>query len=104
MKLYVCGPMAGLKDHNFPAFKRAREELRSIGYEVTCPAELGKTEGWSWEDYLKRDIKVLVDCDGVATLPGIENSRGASLEIYISTALRIPVKKVSAWVTYSSKY
>lgn len=96
--LYLSGPMAGLPEHNFPAFHAARAKLRAASYTVVCPAELGKCDGWTWEQYLRRDIRVLMDCDGVATLPGIDTSRGATLETFIARKLKMTVEPVQYWL------
>lgn len=97
-RLYVSGPMTGLPEHNFPAFRAAAAELRAAGYEVEDPAEKGIVEGWEWEDYLRYDLRALMDCAGVALLPGFENSRGAQLELYVATALGMEQAPVNAWV------
>lgn len=99
MKLYLSGPMAGLPEHNFPAFEKARTELRAAGYEVVCPAELGRHDGWSWTDYLRRDIRVLLDCEAVAVLDGWKLSKGAQLEVHIASELNFRIEEVSFWLT-----
>ena len=38
MRLYLAGPMSGIKDFNFPAFNEAAEHLRKLGYEVFNPS------------------------------------------------------------------
>jgi hypothetical protein len=40
---------------------------------------------------MRRDIKALMDCDTVATLPGWQDSCGASLEVHIGKALGMTV-------------
>ena len=92
--------MQGYPEHNFPAFEEARKLLRYAGYRVTCPAELGKCDGWAWEEYLRRDLKVLLDCEAVATLPGYELSRGATLEVGVALQLNMRVEPVEFWLTY----
>lgn len=93
--LYVSGPMTGIKDKNFTSFHRATRLLRSVGYRVVNPAELDvNTPRQTWEECLRRDIKALMKCGGIATLPGWRKSRGARLEIYIAKALGWPVHSV----------
>jgi hypothetical protein len=98
MKLYLSGPMQGLPEHNFPAFAEARGKLRAAQYQVVCPAELGKHDGWEWEDYLRRDLKVMLDCEGVALLPGWENSKGATFEYDVASKLKMPIHTVDYWL------
>lgn len=103
MILYISGPMTGIADHNFPAFREAAARLRAAGYEVSDPSVRGIIDGWSWEDYLRADIRDLMDCDAVALLPGWLESRGASLEVYVAKQLAIPCLSVEYWLTVAPK-
>lgn len=38
---------------------------------------------------MKADIKALLDCDAISTLPGWEKSRGAKLEQHIAAVLKL---------------
>ena len=40
---------------------------------------------------MRRDIKALMECNTVATLPGWQDSRGASLEVHIGKELGMKV-------------
>jgi hypothetical protein len=98
-KLYVSGPMTGLVDLNRPAFSKAAKALRKKGYRVVNPPELDKNEPQrSWEGCLRRDIKHLMECQAVATLPQWKKSRGANLEIYIARALSFPIHRVGYYL------
>ena len=91
MKVYISGPMTGIPDHSYPAFETARKQLINDGFTVLCPAEAGQVNGWTWEQYLTRDLRMVLDADAVAALPGWENSRGAKLEIHVARELGKPV-------------
>lgn len=91
--------MTGLKDHNHPAFFKAAKALRKKGFSVVNPPELDKRSPQrTWEECLRRDIREMMSCSGVATLNGWKNSRGAKLEVYIAKALNWPVHSVKYWV------
>jgi nucleoside 2-deoxyribosyltransferase len=94
MKLYLAGPMTGYPDHNFPAFRAAAGALREAGHDVVNPAELDAEVGTDhpWEYYMRRDIALLVECEGIALLPGWSGSRGARLEYGIARALGMRVR------------
>lgn len=87
MKLYLAGPMTGYPELNFPSFHAEAARLRSLGHEVVNPAELNPDHTKAWTDCLKNDIKHLVDCDGIALLPGFSDSKGARLEYEIARTL-----------------
>ena len=78
MKVYIAGPMTGLPGKNFPAFHAADAVLTGLGHDVINPtAAEGRPDiprEWSW--YMRRALKMLLDADAVALLPGSEESRG----------------------------
>ena len=93
---YLAGPMTGIPYYNLPAFDKAARDLRANGYDVISPAELdnpetvkacledeeGKVLNAQWEEFLLRDLDVLLrQCGGIVMLPGWETSRGACLEL-----------------------
>lgn len=93
MRLYLAGPMSGLPENNHPEFRAQTEYLRSHGFEVVNPAELDEAVGshLPWEWYMRRDIELLVGCEGMAVLQGWSKSRGATLEVTIGRALSMPI-------------
>lgn len=97
MKLYLSGPISGMPDGNRPAFDKAERELADCGYSVVNPA-VHTVEGWTWEQYLKHDLPLMLKCDGVAMLPGWWRSTGAKLEIDVAHRLKMPVRATIAWV------
>lgn len=98
MKLYISGPMTGIPDFNAPAFNAAAAELRAAGYDVINPADNGSDESKTWADYMRIDLRQLLDCDGMALLPGWSASRGARLEKYVATELGMPATAASHWI------
>jgi hypothetical protein len=95
MKLYLAGPMSDLPYFNYPAFKKAAEALRALGHEVINPAELDEPDQDSvsvpWADYIRRDLRYLLECEAVAVLPGWRDSKGASLEVYVAESLGMEI-------------
>lgn len=89
--IYLSGPMSGLPDNNYPAFDAEAERLRSLGYVVVNPAETSAGEDLPWTQYLRNDIKAMMDCTMLALLPGWQNSRGAHLEVQIAHRLDMPI-------------
>lgn len=95
MKVYIAGPMTGLKDWNFPAFNEAADKWRLVGWEVVNPAEAfnGSTDR-PYRDYVEKDLADLHTCDAIALLPGWDgqNARGSVWERYVAeTVFGIPV-------------
>ena len=88
-KIYISGPMSGIKNFNYESFAEAESRLRHLG-EVVNPAKIEPSVK-TWEGYMRADIKALVDCDAVYVLPGWENSKGARIEIAIAVGLGMDI-------------
>jgi hypothetical protein len=92
MRVYIAGPMTGLPESNYPAFRAEAARLRALGHEVVSPNELNAgREHEGWTACMKRDIAVLTTCDAVQVLNGWMKSRGAKLEIAVARELGITV-------------
>lgn len=93
MVTYLAGPMTGYPDYNYPAFDKAARQLRMDGVDVVSPHELFKGEtGLPWEHYMREGLKVMLDCDGIALLPGWLDSRGARIETVVANACGLRVE------------
>lgn len=114
MKLYLAGPMRGIPEFNFPAFHEAAAALRAMGHEVFSPAERdierhngvdiskGNTagdetaaaaqHGFDLRVALGEDLEwICKHAEGIALLPGWENSKGANAEFATALALGLAV-------------
>lgn len=93
MRIYLAGPMTGYKDLNHPMFDRIAAALRAEGYEVVSPAEMDREIGIDASaanpyanlkgdptEIMRMDLRHVLDCDGIAMLPGWIDSSGARLE------------------------
>ena len=90
--------MSGIEGHNLPAFAAAAVRLELAWYEAVDPGAKGVLDGWSWTDYLRFDLRAMLDCEGVAILPGWVDSPGAWLEVSVARSLDMPVKSVQEWL------
>jgi hypothetical protein len=101
MKLYIAGPMRGIPEFNFPAFRAAAERLRAQGHEVWSPAEndarvdgfdgTGEPKTLEYRHYMRRDLPAVLEADAVAVLDGWERSKGARMEVHVARECGIPV-------------
>lgn len=100
MKLYIAGPMSGLPEFNYPAFFAAEKALRQAGYETINPARTEGREGCkTWQDYMRAGVRDVADSDGVALLPGWQDSRGAVAERDLARSIDLSVEPLAYWLT-----
>lgn len=97
--------MTGLPGFNYAAFFDAERELLALGHEPLNPARndgmtveeavaaAGSAENPAhpWEWYLNRDLHHVLEAEALLLLPGWQNSRGATLETHVATALSKPL-------------
>ena len=120
MKVYVAGPMRGIKDFNFPEFDAVAEWIRTFGCTVFNPADRDREKhgddvnksatgdladivstGFSLRDALGADLAwIAAEADAVCVLPGWENSKGAQAEVALARALGL---EVWAWAPETLK-
>lgn len=92
MKTYISGPMTGLPDFNRQAFINKGAELALLGHDVVNPIANGQPLDASWEDHMRADIRLLMDCNAIHMLPGWANSKGARLEWWIARELGMAIE------------
>lgn len=108
--LYISGPVTGIEDDNRAAFYEARSRLVDAGYHTLIPHDLVDS-GDSHETAMLLCVNELTEretrrsrsrpvpyYDGLALLPGWEDSPGARLEKAVAEACGIPVKTVNEWL------
>lgn len=97
-KLYIAGPMTGYPECNYPTFHLAAESLRKAGFEVVNPAEVHIDERHHYVDLIREDLKVMLDCHGIATLENWWESTGARNEVQVAGMLKMPVRSLAEWL------
>ena len=108
-RIYIAGPMRGIRLYNFPAFDAARDRLAAAGWDVLSPADLDRGTGFeptdlppdfdwftlpahfSLDDAVTRDIAAIRSCQAVYMLRGWQDSRGARAERAVAEWLGLEV-------------
>lgn len=78
-RIYISGPMRGIPDDNKKAFSVAAYRLRMHAFEPLNPAK--NPRGLSLSEYMRIDLALLDNADGILLLPGWEHSDGAKVEL-----------------------
>lgn len=86
-RVYISGPMTGIPEYNAPAFQMAANQLQASGLTPILPVPF--VDGKSYEEYLRDDLKLLLDCDGIYMLPSWQESKGAKIEHMVALACGI---------------
>ena len=101
--LYIAGPMTGYPEFNYPAFREAAQRLGELGHITLNPVDSekwnptpGTPQSWQW--YMRHAIRMVLEAEGVALLPGWEKSKGATLEHQIATALGLDIRTLDQWI------
>lgn len=98
-KLYISGPMTDYPGNNHALFFATELILnRASDLEIVNPAALDEKEDvddYSWSDFLKRDLKALLDCTHIVMLPGWDDSEGARLEHYVAWKLGLEIEYIT---------
>lgn len=94
-KTYISGPISAptpeKRAANLAKFHEAEAALVALGHSVANPAKNGLPESAHWEEHMRADIKLLMDCDTVALLDGWADSRGARIEYQLAKDLGLRV-------------
>lgn len=101
--IYVSGPITGRPDRNLDAFQEAQRSLVDAGHTAIIPHQIVVPSA-THEQAMRACINELTwrlggfSYDGVALLPGWEQSEGARLEKAVAEACGIPCKTVGEWL------
>lgn len=87
---YVCGPMRGYPELNYPLFNKVADLMIKKGLLPYNPAaydggvSLGETEV-TFGFCMLRDLNAIINlCNGIALLPGWRGSLGANIESFVA--------------------
>jgi hypothetical protein len=101
LKIYIAGPMRGIKDFNHKEFNRAEESLKSKGiYKVINPCTSDLDSGLTNEELenskglrivMARDLTDVCSCDSIYMLHGWQKSEGARIEHNLAVMLDLMI-------------
>jgi nucleoside 2-deoxyribosyltransferase len=87
-KIYISGPISGVPfEQAKAAFEDAEMRLEEKGYAPVNPIDNGLPRNSIWEEHMRADLKLMMDCDAIYMLKGFRRSRGAMVEYTIAKEL-----------------
>jgi len=93
-RIYISGKITGDPDYK-DKFAACARDLEKAGYAVANPAVITDE---SWDRAMRKALKMMLDCDGVALLPDWMDSRGARIEKELADNLGIPALNINRWL------
>lgn len=87
--VYISGPITHNPDY-IVDFKRAEDTLKKTNVLPINPVSFSRP-GFSWDYYMRKDIRLLMGADVILMLRGWWRSKGARLERKIAKAIGIKV-------------
>lgn len=97
MKIYISGLISAgdtlspeAVARNKEKFVLAASHLTTTGQEAVSPLQ-ENTDGMPWHEYMRRDLKLLLECDAIYMLENWQQSKGASFERLIAKTLGMPI-------------
>jgi hypothetical protein len=80
-RIYISGKITGVVfEDALEQFALAEKKLCDMGYEVTNPMTIAHEHDKSWENYMRLDLKAMLECDSIYMLINWEASKGAVIE------------------------
>lgn len=89
-KVYISGKISGLEEKEYKNnFNSAELYLTGLGYDVVNPVAYDTIPNGTWKDYMRRDLKLLLDCDYIYLLDNWTESTGAKVEYRLARDIGI---------------
>lgn len=91
-KCYIAGKIGELALEVYTEmFEKAEVEVRKLGFVPVSPLKLPHNHNKSWNEYMKEDLKALLDCGYLYTLRNWRLSPGACIEVELATKVGINI-------------
>lgn len=88
---YISGPITNDPEYA-KKFAAAEYEIYNLGLRPVNPARLvPMNKAWTWEDYMREDLKHLLTCSHIYMLRGWVDSYGSKIELDLANTLKMNV-------------
>lgn len=92
IKVYISGAISALPHNDAKEMFRSTEDyLYGQGFDVVDPFDNGLDKNEPWENHMRVDLAMLLDCDCVYMLKGWRSSKGARLEHLVASSLGMEI-------------
>lgn len=100
-KVYLSGPISGfLLEGRICTFRHVAEMVEKWGHNAVNPFENGLPHDAEYQDHMRADLKMLLECDAILMLPDWQQSAGAQLELRVAISCGLELREVKVdWDT-----
>lgn len=86
-RIYLSLPISGydLEERRETAMQ-TEVRLHSLGYDVVSPLGSNWEAGLTTQEYMQRDLEMLLTCDAIYLMTGWNRSAGCHCELCVATA------------------
>ena len=98
LKVYISGPMSGIKDNNYQRFyltefliEHTLPDLIVINPASITIKALMDGEPADYKSIMKRDLDALMECDLIYLMDGYKDSEGAMQELALAKKLKLEI-------------
>ena len=89
-KVYISGPIAHYDlSERKTAFAKTALYLKCSEYDTVNPFDNGIHDDAPWQEHMKADMKLLLECKYIYMMPGWQLSKGCKLELDVATSCDI---------------
>lgn len=91
-RIYLSLPISGydLEERRETAMQ-TEVRLHSLGYDVVSPLGSNWEAGLTTQEYMQRDLEMLLTCDAIYLMTGWNRSAGCHCELCVATACGLDV-------------
>ncbi len=93
-KIYISGKITGLSIVQAESlFNNAETQLKAMypGCEIVNPMKINHDHDKSWENYMRADLKEMLNCDSIYMLNNWQQSQGAIVEYTLAKGLNFKI-------------
>lgn len=94
-KVYLSGPISGFfLEERISTFQDVSYLLKMLGHQPVNPFDNGLPSDAEYQDHMRADLKMLLDCDAILMLLDWQQSAGAQLELRVAMACGLELLQV----------
>lgn len=103
MRIYISGKISNVPQGNKPKFELTENYLRfkyGTNAEILNPHNIAAHEfhDKQWHNYMRVDLRYMLACNQLVVLDDWKKSRGAIIEVLISSLVLIPIYSIDTGV------